>query len=136
MSASVPTPVLEPGAASLRTVAGRAILPLMALVALGALLQVAFAGGGAFGAGVWAMHRSLGMFMTVPAILVVVAAVLARPGRSLATSAVVALVLTLFQPIAAVAASRVDPAFGLLHGLGAAILFAYAAWVVVGSSRR
>lgn len=44
-------------------------------------LQLALAGGGAFGAPTWNMHVMLGMLITLVAAIVVVAAVMARPGR-------------------------------------------------------
>jgi hypothetical protein len=104
-------------------------------VLLGAVaLQLALAGGGAFGAPAWSMHVMLGMLITALAALVVVAALVARPGRTLLLGTLFVGVLALLQPLLSVLAQRVDPWFGILHAIAAVGMIAVPAVLI--ASRR
>ena len=104
---------------------------LMAAVAL----QLALAGGGAFGAPAWQRHVLLGLVVATIAAVVLVAAVVARSDRTLLLGSVAVGGLAILQPLLSVLAQRVDPWFGLLHALDAGALIATLAILAVGSAR-
>lgn len=102
----------------------------LVVLLLAAFVQVALAGGAVFGAAGWTMHVVLGSTIAAVSALTLLAALIGRPpALRLALTAVV-LGVALLQAIASVLASRVDPAFGLLHGLGAATLVALLTFLV------
>lgn len=119
-----------------RGVASRVLSGTFVVLAVGALVQFALAGAGAFGGGSWPMHEMVGMTLELVAVVALIAAFLAREGRGAVIVAFVAFVLVSLQPIFAVLATRTDPAFGTLHGVVAALLFAHVAGIALGRIRR
>ena len=111
-------------ATGLRGWADRAFRVLAVLFALTILAQVAFAGGGVFGAMAWQVHAKLGAGIEVIALLTVVTALLARRERRDLVAVLVAFVFTLLQPASFLLASHVSSWFGLLHAADAVIIAA------------
>ena len=107
---------------------------LYALLAAVAL-QIALAGGGAFGAPAWSMHVMLGMLITGLAAIVVIAALVARPGRAILIGSIAVGVLAVLQPLLSVLAQRADPWFGMLHALGAGAMLAALVVVTVSQAQ-
>lgn len=102
--------------------ARRLVVPTALLLVVLAALQITLAGGAVFGASSWAVHIAVGMLVVVVALVLAVVTYLAKPGRTQVRLGVGALVVAIAQPMTTVLAERVDPAFGLAHGLGAAAL--------------
>jgi hypothetical protein len=111
--------------------ARRLVMPLSVLLVALAALQLTIAGGAVFGAASWAMHVGVGMLVVVVALILAVVAIPARPGRAVVGLAAGALVLAIAQPMTTVLAERVNPSFGLAHGLGAAALVVLASLLLV-----
>lgn len=111
-------PAPSPGAEFARRLLAPASIALLVLAAL----QITLAGGAVFGASTWAIHVMGGMLVVAVALLLMVVALIARPGRGYRGAAVAAFVVSIIQPMSTVLAERIDPVFGLVHGLGAATL--------------
>ena len=113
-------------------------------VALAGVVQIFLAGLGAFrlqdqaGAGdsAFAPHRALGFSMGVIALLILVLAVIARPGtRAIAGSAVLVLLTLLMQSLLAGFAED-HVVFGALHALDGLLILSIAAYLYYWSRRR
>ena len=111
---------------------------------LAGVAQIFLAGLGAFrlqdqaaaGDSAFAPHRALGFSMGAIALLILVLAVIARPGaRAIAGSAVLVLLTSLMQSLlAGFAEDRV--VFGALHALDGALILGIAAYLFFWSRRR
>ena len=95
---------------------------LTALFALAILLQVAFAGGAAFGAMTWGIHAMFGAMVVVIGLLALVAAVVAGRERRDIAATLIAFVFALLQPVTFLLASHVSNWFGMLHAADAVII--------------
>ena len=111
---------------------------------LAGVVQIFLAGLGAFrlqdqvGAGdsAFAPHRALGFSMGVIALLILVLAVIARPGaRAIAGSAVLVLLTGLMQSLLAGFAED-HVIFGALHALDGLLILSIAAYLYYWSRRR
>ena len=112
---------------------------------LAGVAQIFLAGLGAFrlqdqglGAGdsAFAPHRALGFSMGVIALLILVLAVIARPGaRAVTGSAVLVLLTSLMQSLLAGFAED-HVVFGALHALDGALILGIAAYLYFWSRRR
>jgi heme/copper-type cytochrome/quinol oxidase subunit 1 len=116
---------------------------LLAFLAAG-VAQIFLAGLGAFrlqdqvGAGdsAFAPHRALGFSMGLIALLILVLAVIARPGaRAIAGSAALALLTGLMQSLLAGFAED-HVVFGALHALDGMLILSIAAYLYYWSRRR
>lgn len=113
----------------------RFLVPAAALLLALVTFQVTVAGGAVFGASSWAVHVMGGMLVVAVALLLMVMALVARPGRMYLGVAVAAFVVAIVQPMSTVMAERIDPVFGLVHGLGAAALVILASLMLVRPGR-
>jgi uncharacterized protein DUF6220 len=111
---------------------------------LAGVVQISLAGLGAFrlqdqaGAGdsAFAPHRALGFSLGLVALLILVFAVLARPGaRAVAGSAVLVLLTGLMQSLLAGFAQD-HVVFGALHALDGLLILSIAAYLYYWSRRR
>jgi hypothetical protein len=120
------------GEPTFRTKASRIVDGAIVVLLAAAGLQLALAGGSAFGASDWAVHVMLGSLIVAVAGLALLVAVVGRAGRGRLGLVAVAFAIALFQPVASVLAQRVDPAIGWFHGLGAAGLVAVLVLLALG----
>ena len=87
------------------------------------------------GAPAWGMHVMLGMLITGLAAIVVIAALVARPGRAILIGSIAVGVLAVLQPLLSVLAQRADAWFGMLHALGAGAMLAALVVVTVSQAQ-
>lgn len=130
---AIPSPTHAPSRRA--DLARRLLVPASAALLVLAALQVMLAGGAVFGASSWSVHVMGGMLVVAVALILVVMAAIARPGRAYLGAAVVAFVVSIVQPMSTVLAERIAPAFGLVHGLGAALLVILASLMLVRQDR-
>lgn len=116
------------GPAGYRVAFTRILRILAMIMAALSAIQIALAAYGVFGqmkgdSNAFAGHQTLGMALAVVALLVLVAALVARPNTRAVVCSVVLLVLVVAQPFLAEAGKSSSVAIGALHGLsGAAVL--------------
>ena len=130
--------------ATLRRVGFRGYQWTLLAFLLAGVVQIFLAGLGAFrlqdqaGAGdsAFAPHRALGFSMGAVALLILVLAVIARPGtRAIAGSAVLVLLTLLMQSLLAGFAED-HVVFGALHALDGLLILSLAAYLYYWSRRR
>ena len=130
--------------ATLRRVGFRGYQWTLLAFLLAGVVQIFLAGLGAFrlqdqaGAGdsAFAPHRALGFSMGAVALLILVLAVIARPGtRAIAGSAVLVLLTLLMQSLLAGFAED-HVVFGALHALDGLLILSIAAYLYYWSRRR
>ncbi len=116
---------------------------LLAAFLLAGVVQIFLAGLGAFrlqdqglSDGAFAPHRALGFTIAGIALLILVLAVIARPGTSAITlSAVLVLLTSLMQSLLAGLAEN-HTIYGGLHAFDGLLLLGIAGWLYVWSRRR
>jgi hypothetical protein len=93
-----------------------------------AVIQFALAGYGAFGSlhhqKDWGAHETMGNIITGVALLTLIAALIARPGRRWIIATAVLFVLTVLQGVWAGVAKDNSPWWGVLHALGGVAIIA------------
>ena len=93
-----------------------------------AVIQFALAGYGAFGSldheKDWGAHETLGGIITGVALLTLIAALIARPGRRWVIASAVLFVLTALQGLWAGVAKDNSPWWGMVHALGGVAIIA------------
>lgn len=127
MTDAAHTPTAPPDAPPALTGARRTIGVAFAAIAMGTAIlagfQIALAGIGAFG-GTFAPHRVLGYIIALLTLLILIAALISRPGRRLVIMAVVLFVLAvLLQPTLAGIGEDGTSWVGGLHALNGVLIF-------------
>jgi hypothetical protein len=112
-----------------RTTSAQAMRYLAMLVGTMAAVQFALAGFGAFGAfhkeRDWGAHETLGSIIGIVTILVLIAAIVARPGTRPMVAAIVLFVLAApIQPILADAGKNHGVGWGALHAFVGVMILA------------
>lgn len=109
------------------------VLGIITMVAIA--VQFALAGLGAFG-GSFAAHAALGMAIILFALLIVVAALIARPNRATVLGAVLLVVLAVAQPVFAALGWSVGSWVGAVHAFNGVALAGLTGSLMGGAASR
>jgi FtsH-binding integral membrane protein len=123
----------------MRSVVTRIFQGLAWLVLAGLVLEFYLAGAAVFGATTFQPHRALGVILAAAILLLLVLALVARPGRHVVGLTTLLVVLTIVQVVLPSLATRLHPSLpgvAALHVVNAAVLLAVTGAIVRAPGRK